>query len=129
MQLRRDGDRHQPVGDRGDERRRGDRQDPGPDDPAGDAPAHGRQTPDRSDADDGAGDRVRRADRHAEVRRGEERDRAGGLGGEPADRLSLVIFEPIVWMIRQPPDSVPSAIAACAASTTQNGIGRCPLSS
>ena len=29
------------------------------------------------------------ADRDAEVRRDEERDRAGGLGGEAADRLQL----------------------------------------
>ena len=34
---------------------------------------------------------------------------------KPPTGCSLVIFEPIVWMIRQPPDSVPSAIAACAA--------------
>ena len=34
--------------------------------------------------------------------------------------------DPIVWMIRQPPDSVPSAIAACAAMMTQNGIGSLP---
>ena len=33
---------------------------------------------------------------------------------KPPTGCSLVIFEPIVWMIRQPPDSVPSAIAACA---------------
>ena len=30
----------------------------------------------------------------------------------PPTGLSLVIFEPIVWTIRQPPESVPSAIAA-----------------
>ena len=35
---------------------------------------------------------------------------------------SLVIFDPIVWMMRQPPDSVPRPMAACAASTTQNGM-------
>ena len=41
---------------------------------------------------------------------------------KPPTGCSRVIFDPIVWMMRQPPDSVPSAIAACAASTTQNGI-------
>ena len=44
---------------------------------------------------------------------------------KPPTGVSLVIFEPIVWMMRQPPDNVPSAIAACAESTTQIGIGRC----
>jgi len=34
----------------------------------------------------------------------------------------LVIREPIVWMMRQPPDSVPRPMAAWASSTTQNGI-------
>ena len=33
---------------------------------------------------------------------------------KPPTGCSCVIFEPIVWMMRQPPDSVPSAIAACA---------------
>ena len=32
-----------------------------------------------------------------------------------------VIFDPIVWMIRQPPASVPSPIAACAEMMTQKG--------
>ena len=40
----------------------------------------------------------------------------------PPTGCSLVIFEPIVWMMRQPPDSVPSAIAACAESTTHMSI-------
>ena len=40
----------------------------------------------------------------------------------PPTGCSRVIFDPMVWMIRQPPASVPSAIAACAAITTQNGI-------
>ena len=30
----------------------------------------------------------------------------------PPTGCSRVIFDPIVWMMRQPPDSVPSAIAA-----------------
>ena len=41
---------------------------------------------------------------------------------KPPTGCSRVIFDPIVWMMRQPPDSVPSAIAAWAASTTQNGM-------
>src|SRR3977135_3651095 len=36
---------------------------------------------------------------------------------KPPTVRSLVIFEPMVWTMRQPPESVPSAIAACAAST------------
>ena len=41
---------------------------------------------------------------------------------KPPTGCSLVIFDPIVWMMRQPPASVPRPIAACAARTTQNGI-------
>src|SRR5437660_11125707 len=40
----------------------------------------------------------------------------------PPIGFSLVIFEPMVCTIRQPPEIVPSAIAACADSTTQSGI-------
>ncbi len=43
-----------------------DRQHPRPDDAAGDAPLHGREPLRRADADDRAGDRVRRRDRDAE---------------------------------------------------------------
>src|SRR3954452_8160383 len=35
---------------------------------------------------------------------------------------SLTIFVPIVLTMRQPPESVPSAMAAQAANSTQNGI-------
>src|SRR5437667_5576638 len=41
---------------------------------------------------------------------------------KPPTGRSLVIFEPIVCTMRQPPESVPKAIAACAASTTYSGI-------
>ena len=44
----------------------------------------------------------------------------------PPTGWSFVIRDPIVWMMRQPPDNVPSAIAACAAMITQNGIGSLP---
>src|SRR4051812_40632802 len=40
----------------------------------------------------------------------------------PPTGCSRVIFDPIVWMIRQPPLSVPSAIAAWAERTTHSGI-------
>ena len=43
---------------------------------------------------------------------------------KPPTGCSLVIYDPMVWMMRQPPESVPSAIAACAESTTHSGIGR-----
>ena len=47
---------------------------------------------------------------------------------KPPTGRSFVIFDPIVWTIRQPPDNVPSAIAACANNTTLNGIpGRAPF--
>jgi hypothetical protein len=34
---------------------------------------------------------------------------------QPPTGCSLVIFDPIVWMMHQPPDSVPRPIARCAA--------------
>ena len=40
----------------------------------------------------------------------------------PPNGCSFVIFEPIVCTMRQPPVSVPSAMAACAARMTQSGI-------
>jgi len=48
---------------------------------------------------------------------------------KPPIGLSAVIFWPSVLTIRQPPDRVPSAIAALASRTTQNGTGRLPLES
>src|SRR6266705_2780007 len=41
---------------------------------------------------------------------------------KPPTGWSLVIFEPIVWMMRQPPDSVPRPMAVCAARITHTGI-------
>jgi hypothetical protein len=46
---------------------------------------------------------------------------------KPPMGLSAVIFWPRVLTIRQPPDSVPSAIAPLASNTTQNGTGSSPL--
>src|SRR3954447_25565230 len=40
---------------------------------------------------------------------------------QPCIGVSRVILEPMVCTIRQPPSSVPSAIAIWQASTTQNG--------
>ena len=40
----------------------------------------------------------------------------------PAERPQLVIRDPIVFTMRQPPIAVPSAIAVWAESTTQNGM-------
>ena len=40
----------------------------------------------------------------------------------PPTGFSRVIFIPIVLTIRQPPDNVPSPMAAWAISTTQKGI-------
>src|SRR5215208_639607 len=45
----------------------------------------------------------------------------------PPTGLSFVILVPIVRTMRQPPDSVPKAIAACALNTTAIGIaGKVP---
>jgi uncharacterized membrane protein YfcA len=68
---------------------RRNRQDPGPDDVAGQPPAHRGRTLSRADADDGAGDRVRGGHRDAEGRREEQRHRAARLGAETADGLEL----------------------------------------
>ena len=47
---------------------------------------------------------------------------------KPCCGVSRVIFEPMVWTIRQPPIRVPSAIAAWQESTTQNGTWNSPAS-
>ncbi len=39
---------------------------------------------------------------------------------------SRVMREPMVWMMRQPPNRVPSPMAAWQASTTQNGTRKWP---
>ena len=46
---------------------------------------------------------------------------AADSAANPPTGWSRVIFEPIVLTIRQPPDSVPSPMAVCAARTTQSG--------
>ncbi|MNY68787.1 hypothetical protein D3C86_2066100 [compost metagenome] len=40
---------------------------------------------------------------------------------KPCIGFSRVIFDPIVWTIRQPPNSVPSAMADWQEITTQKG--------
>src|SRR5215211_4039360 len=74
------------VEQRRDQRRGRDGDDPGDEDAAGDAPAHGGDAPRRADADDRPGDGVRRRDRHAELGREEQRDGAAGLGAEALHR-------------------------------------------
>ncbi len=39
-----------------------------------------------------------------------------------------VIFDPMVWTMRQPPNRVPSPMAAWQVITTQNGTWNCPPS-
>src|SRR5215216_372886 len=52
---------------------------------------------------------------------------AAASAQKPPTGFSFVIRVPIVRTMRQPPDNVPNAIAACAASTTSTGIlGRLP---
>src|SRR5438132_11694182 len=62
--------------------RRGNREDPGPDDLARDAPAHSRQPARRADPDDGTGDGVGGADADAERGGGVDRDGRTGFGGK-----------------------------------------------
>src|SRR3954451_15096347 len=81
------GDAKDRVGPGSDEEGRGNSEDPGPDDLSGDAPSYRGQPPRRTDADDGAGDCVGRAHRHAGLRGDQDRDRSAGLRGEAADRL------------------------------------------
>ena len=45
---------------------------------------------------------------------------------KPPTGRSFVIFMPIVFTMRQPPNSVPSAIAASLASTTHSGTWNSP---
>ena len=45
---------------------------------------------------------------------------------KPPIGCSLVIFDPIVLMMRQPPDSVPSPIAVWAIRITHSGTGSLP---
>ena len=45
---------------------------------------------------------------------------------KPPMGMSLVILLPMVWTMRQPPESVPEAMAACAISTIQKGMIKCP---
>jgi hypothetical protein len=58
----------------------------------------------------------------------EQGDRSARLGAEALLRRQPVIFEPMVWTMRQPPISVPSAMAVWQAITTQNGTWNSPVS-
>src|SRR5262245_33069072 len=40
----------------------------------------------------------------------------------PPTGCSFVIFDPMVWIIRHPPESVPNEIAVYAAISTQSGM-------
>src|SRR5207244_11657240 len=57
----------------------GNRQNPGPNNAAGDAPMDGGEAVRGAHTDDGAGNRVRGADWNAEMGRAGQRERAGGL--------------------------------------------------
>ncbi|SRR6266404_3199103 len=67
----------------------GDGQDPGPDDATRNAPAHSGEAARSSDANDGPGDGVGRADGNAEDGIGHDGDAAGGFRGETAERSEL----------------------------------------
>src|SRR6267143_2293551 len=72
-----------------DEGGAGDGHHPGEDDAASDAPADRSQAAGSANADNGAGDRVRGADRDTEMRRAPQRQRTGGLRRESAERREL----------------------------------------
>src|SRR5579871_338889 len=73
----------------------GDGEEPGPDDARGDAPLDAGQLGGRrADADDRAGDGVRRRDRDAGEGGEEEGEGAGGLRAEAADRLEARDLHP-----------------------------------
>ena len=76
------------VRDRGHNACGWDRQDPRPDNPARYPPSHGRQAMRSTHPDDGARDRVRRADGDSEPRREENREGAARLGAEPCRRAA-----------------------------------------
>src|SRR6267142_1953921 len=67
----------------------GNGEDPGENDTTRHTPADGGEAASSADADNGAGDGVRGADRDAEFCGGKERDGAGGLGREAAERIEL----------------------------------------
>ena len=91
----------------GNHSRAWDREDPRPQDPAGDPPPHRRHSSGRPHSDDRPGDGVRRRDRDA-LRRGEEECGRGGISAAtPPDGCSLVSLNPIVFTIRHPPKKFP----------------------
>src|SRR5712692_3249381 len=66
-----------------------DGEDPGPHDATRDSPAHRREPPRRAHAHNRSGDRVRRADRDAEVRRTDQRQRPCRFRGETAEGVQF----------------------------------------
>jgi hypothetical protein len=101
-----------PVGNGGDKGARGNREDPGPDDVAGNAPAHGTGSLNRAHTHNGTGDGVRGRDRNTEPGGQEQGQGTTRFRAEAPTGLSLVIFWPMVLTIRQPPNMVPAPIAA-----------------
>ena len=67
----------------------GDGEDPGPDDAAGDTPANSGKTARSSDADDGACDRMRSADRDAKSGCADESESTSGFRREAAKGIEL----------------------------------------
>ena len=67
-----------------------------------------------ANADDRAGDGVSGGYRDAEPGRHEQGDGAAVSAQKPCTGVRRVICEPMVWTMRQPPNSVPSAIAGLA---------------
>src|SRR5689334_3777797 len=73
----------------GDDRRRGDRDDPGEEDAPGDSPPDALGASRGPDTHDGARDDVGGRDRHAEMRGAKDDAGGGRLGGESVDGLEL----------------------------------------
>ena len=106
---------------RPDQARRRHGHNPGDHDVLGHVPAHRRHAPGRAHADDGAGDGVGGGNGNAQQVR-QNRVMAPAVSAQtPCMGVRWVMREPMVRTMRQPPNRVPSAIAAWQASTTQNG--------
>ena len=110
-----------PLGDGAHRPGRRHRHDPGDDHPADDEPVHDAAGAAEAGAHDPAGDDLRRGEREAEVRGGEDRDIGLVSAENPCGDWISVTRVPSVLITRQPPEKVPSAIAVAQTILTQTG--------
>ena len=88
-------------------------------------PLHRGRATSRRGSDDRPGDHLGGGQGEAEVCGAEDDGRAGALRREALRALDVAIRRPSVWMIRQPPVAVPSAMARRAVVMTQSGGAEC----